>query len=1597
MNALVIRLSRSLIFLCLLTIHATAWGQPTANFGATPQSGCSPLIVSFKDGSSGAPTQWRWDLGNGVISTLQNPSATYFNPGTYSIKLVVRNAAGVDSVIKTGFITVYAAPIPNFNASDTAGCFPLPVKFTDASLAGSGTITSWQWDFGDGTVSTLQHPVHVYTASGNYSVTLKVTNSNGCVKILSRTQHIKITTGVTAAFVNNTPGSCRGPVDIQFTNNSSGPGPLSYIWHFGDGAISTASNPTHTYSADGSYTVSLITISPQGCRDTIVKNNLVNLGVMKSIIAAPDTACALLPVTFNNASSPSPSAQMWDFGDGTFSSDANPFKTYSAVGIYTIRLVNNFGGCTDTVTKKMSVIAKPVASFSVNATVFCKVPSAVSFSAGATGASTFSWHFGDGTTGTGTNPTHVYTSPGMYTVTLIATNKNGCSDTLIKQDYITIQKPQVTLSGLPRTGCIPLTINPKAAVVASQPVAKYFWNFGDGSTSSSINPSHTYTVAGTYHVSLIVTTTGGCADTVIYNEAVRVGTKPSPSFTVNPTDVCAFKPVTFTDKTSGKVDQWLWSFGDGSSSTVQNPKHEYSDTGWFNVELIAWNNTCPDTFRVKNAVHVRPPIAAFTVMADCAEKYSRIFTNTSVGATSWLWNFDDGTTSSEKSPNHTFSAKGSYNVSLTVTNGSCTHQTTQLIRIVDEKSNFITSDSVVCRNSVASFAAKNIDSSNITSWNWNFGDGIWSTDPSATRHTYSQSGVYIVTLTITDINNCVSVKTGQVKVVGAVAAFNTSAPAACLNDNAITFTDASTTDGIRPITKYIWTFGDGKTDSSSIAPFVHKYYAAGSYDLSLSVRDAYGCTDMVSKPAAVVIAQPVAGFFASDSLSCTTGLVSFINASTASNPVFHWTFGDGHTSGDANPTHTFNKVGLYDVSLLVVDQYGCRDSLKRSSYINVSQPKASFVISDSIGTCPPMQVHFTNTSSHYTSYHWDFGDGTTSSLINPSHFYTTAGIFYPMLVVQGPGGCTDTLRRKIIVKGPSGSLSYTPISGCKPLEVAFTATTANAATFVWDFSDGTTLSTSELSVAHTYTNSGAFVPKIILIDANGCNVPITGTDTVKVTGITAGFTATANSFCDAATVAFTNTTVSNDYITGYTWNFGDGGSSTEPNPSHFYSKPGRYTISLSAKSAMGCEDAVSYTDTIVILPRPQVQAKGGGVQCASSSFAFNGAQEPGSDAVISWQWDFANGQTSTLQNPPGQFYKEGTYTIQVIASGTNGCKDTAINTITVSPMPQTNAGADVLICRGSFAKLVASGADRYVWNNASSLSCTDCSSPLAAPTDSTQYVVTGITAFGCMSMDSVVVRVQQPFTVVAQPGDTLCLGGTAKLKAAGADLYTWTPTMYVSNPANGITTVKPVATTTYQVIGRDLNNCFADTAEVFIKVYPIPTVSAGPDQTLIVGNAVTLSASYSADVVYYKWSDNGSLNCSNCRVPVAQPRQTTTYTVEVKNEGGCTATDQMTIFVVCEKGNLYIPNTFSPNGDGSNDRFYPNGTGINMIKSLRVFNRWGEVVFERAAFSANDPAAGWDGTFKGQPLSSDVYIYTCEVVCQNNEILQFKGDVTLLK
>jgi gliding motility-associated-like protein len=187
-----------------------------------------------------------------------------------------------------------------------------------------------------------------------------------------------------------------------------------------------------------------------------------------------------------------------------------------------------------------------------------------------------------------------------------------------------------------------------------------------------------------------------------------------------------------------------------------------------------------------------------------------------------------------------------------------------------------------------------------------------------------------------------------------------------------------------------------------------------------------------------------------------------------------------------------------------------------------------------------------------------------------------------------------------------------------------------------------------------------------------------------------------------------------------------------------------------------------------------------------------------------------------------------------------------------------------------------------------------------------------------------------------------------------------------------------------------------DTATQNIRIPPLPTISMPGNMTIQSGFPETIQATYSSGVVSWVWSPATGLSCTNCPQPDAVPKFNTNYSVMFTDSNGCANFGNIAVTVICKNANIFIPNTFSPNGDGSNDQFYPRGIGLDRVKMLRIFNRWGEVVFEKRDFPVNDPLYGWDGTYKGRKSQADVYVYQVEIFCDNGEIITLNGNIALI-
>jgi gliding motility-associated-like protein len=162
---------------------------------------------------------------------------------------------------------------------------------------------------------------------------------------------------------------------------------------------------------------------------------------------------------------------------------------------------------------------------------------------------------------------------------------------------------------------------------------------------------------------------------------------------------------------------------------------------------------------------------------------------------------------------------------------------------------------------------------------------------------------------------------------------------------------------------------------------------------------------------------------------------------------------------------------------------------------------------------------------------------------------------------------------------------------------------------------------------------------------------------------------------------------------------------------------------------------------------------------------------------------------------------------------------------------------------------------------------------------------------------------------------------------------------------------------------------------------------------------VPLTASITNEMIilHYAWINDGTLSCDTCYRTVATPSVTTTYTFTATSIYGCTNTKSVTITLACDNTQVFVPNTFTPNGDGMNDRFYVSGKGISTITKFLIYNRWGELVYDRYNIPANDPAYGWDGQYKGVVLPPDVFVYIVEATCNLGETFKYKGDISLVR
>jgi len=769
---------------------------PVAAFGSDMTSGTAPLTVQFNDTSSNSPASWAWDFNNdGVVdATTQNATYTYTSAGTYTVNLTATNAAGSNSSLRTGYITVSApvilAPVASYTVNTAYGLAPLNVQFTDTS---TGTPTSWSWDFGDGTTSTDKSPSHTYSTPGTYTVNLVTTNSGGssstvktnyitATGLLSNNRHIFINVanddgvkynmdGATYSGPNNTyyiKADGGGLNELHITNDISAPSGQVTTSNAKSGTFYLSNTGGRGFDNDIILLVSVkgpipddfaVHLKSSGYNWTPatpgaynpsppaeyehIDNAIDETFTKADFIYGPHVykpgpgtlGSWTLPLYYGQSTSDSSTAEYLMFVDlkaGNMYPTTVPGATidngdvkveYSFTNLTTRASFNGYGWCTAsnqgqgiTWTNPTSgtangysvvpvTVTEPVAAFSAG-TTSGSAPLTVQFTDQSTGTPTgWLWDFGDGssTNATVQSPVHTYANAGTYTVNLTATNTAG-SNTVSKTGYITVASgtvaPIAAFGSDVTSGAAPLTV--KFLDISENEPTSWLWDFGDGSTSTVQNATHTYTAAGSYAVNLTVTNSAGTHSLRLTDFVTVTGATPTPTPTTTPSGTvpAAFfsasstagtAPLTvqFTDQSTGTPTAWHWDFGDNSSTnaTVQNPVHTYAANGNYTVNLTV-ANAAGSAYMVKTnyvtvsaAVTPTPtptsgtpviPAAAFKANKTEGDKPLAVkFVDQSTNTpTSWHWDFGDSSTSAEQSPVHTFSAAGTYTVSLKAENAA---------------------------------------------------------------------------------------------------------------------------------------------------------------------------------------------------------------------------------------------------------------------------------------------------------------------------------------------------------------------------------------------------------------------------------------------------------------------------------------------------------------------------------------------------------------------------------------------------------------------------------------------------------------------------------------------------------------------------------------------------------------------------------------------------------------------------------------------------------------------------------------------------------------------------------------------------------------
>ncbi|WP_299490262.1 PKD domain-containing protein, partial [Acaryochloris sp. IP29b_bin.137] len=916
-------------------------------------------------------------------------------------------------------------------------------------------------------------------------------------------------------------------------------GDLTYTWDLGDGSDPIEGQTINpSYANNGEYTVTLTVTNDNGVSATETATVTVD-NVAPTINLAPDfTADEGQPISFA-ASFTDPGLLdthtiTWDFGDGTTVSDTlTPEHIYTDNGEYTVALTitdNDGGTTTETRTVTVNNVA-PAITHLTGDTLINEGDSAT-FSVTVTDSDsdtlTTTWDFGDGSaTVTGTTVNHTYADNGTYTVTVTASDEDGGSTSQTLDIQVNNVAPNVD-AGVDQTIDEGTALNFNGIItdpglLDTQTVE---WAFGDGATSGSLTPTHIFNDDGIYTVSLTATDNDGATTTDTLTVTVR-NIAPTITHLTGDTSINEGDTATFTAFATDPGDDTLtytWDFGDGSPvRTGDSVDHTFTNNGEYTVTLTVSDEdggSSSETLTVTVA-NIAPTVTLGpdqTINEGETLALSGAYTDPgSLDTHTVEWTLGDGTTITDTlTPTHIYQADGIYSVTLTVTDSDGAAASASImvtVRNVAPTITDLTGPLNLSEGETATFTATATDPGHDPlTYTWDFSDGSPSQTGSTVEHTFTDDGLYTISLTVTDGEGGSTTETVTVKVANVAPTITNLTGETTRNEGDLTpFTATATDPGADTLT-YVWTFGDGSPalQSDTVS---HTYADNGIYTATLTVSDEDGgstsqtLTIEVKNVAPVVTIGDIPTVDEGQPVAFTA---SFTDPGLLDTHTILWDFGDGTTSDSLTPTHIYADSGLYTATLTITDQDGAATSATVTVTINNLAPTITSLVGDinlNEGDTGTFTATATDPGNDTLTYHWDFGDGS-SPVQGPEvhHTFADNGLYTVTLAVTDEEGASTTQTLMVTVSNVAPTITQLNIDGRlisggnNTFSAVATDPGDDALTYSWDFGDGSAPVTGP-TVSHIYETTGLYTVTLTVTDEDGGITQQTQEVTIAPSGI----------------------------------------------------------------------------------------------------------------------------------------------------------------------------------------------------------------------------------------------------------------------------------------------------------------------------------------------------------------------------------------------------------------------------------------------------------------------------------------------------------------